>query len=69
MLCGVVVTAVCGVLYMTRKSFGNPLAVPVVGLAGAFVGALALRCLMWLLGSGYLNLFAIATGPRGVFLS
>lgn len=68
-LCGVVVTAVCGVLYMTHKTFGNPLVVPVVGLVGAFVGALALRSFMWLLGSGFLNLFAIATGPRGVFLS
>lgn len=63
-VCGVAVTAVCGVLVLMRKTLGNPWVVPCVGLVAALVGALCLRVFMWLMGSGFLELFSVASGPR-----
>jgi len=63
-LCGCVAEVLCAVLALTKKALGNPLIVPVVGLAAAFVGALSIRALMWLVGSGFMLLFDTASGPR-----
>ena len=63
-LCGVVATAVCGVVVMLRKKYMNSLAVLCAGLAFTAIGALSLRAFMWVMGSGFLNLFEIATTTR-----
>ena len=65
--CGVVITAICGILLLVKKALAASLAVPVVGLVAAAIGALALRSFMWLMGSGFLALFDISTGSRVIF--
>lgn len=65
--CGVVVTAVCGVMLLVRRALASSLALPCAGLAAAAIGALSLRAFMWIMGSGYLSLFDICTGPRVIF--
>jgi anaerobic dimethyl sulfoxide reductase subunit C (anchor subunit) len=63
-LCGCVVVAVCAVLTLAKKDLGNPVAVPAIGLVTAFVGALSIRALMWLVGGGFMLLFDLASGAR-----
>lgn len=63
-VCGVVVTAVCGILVIAKKQFATTIAVPVIGAIAAFVGALSLRCFMWIVGGGFLTLFQIASTTR-----
>lgn len=65
--CGVVVTAACGVALLAKKNLAASLAVPCVGLVATAVGSLALRCFMWIAGSGFLLLFDISMGPRVIF--
>lgn len=63
-LCGVVGTAVCGVAVIARKKLMDSLALPCIGLVAAAVGALSLRVFMWVIGSGFLSLFDVATTTR-----
>lgn len=63
-LCGVVATAVCGVVVILRKKYLDSLAMPCVGLVFSAIGALSLRAFMWLMGSGFLDLFEVATTTR-----
>lgn len=65
--CGIVITAICGVMAALKKNVGGALAVPVVGLVAAFIGGLALRCFMWIMGGGFLTLFAVASTSRVFF--
>ena len=66
-LCGIVLTAACGVVFLVRKKSVDSFAVPCVGLAVSAVGAIALRSFMWLMGSGFLSLFDVASGSRVLF--
>ena len=66
-VCGVVITAICGVLAALKKNIGGAYGVPVVGLLATLVGGLALRCFMWVMGGGFLSLFAVASTSRVVF--
>lgn len=63
-LCGIVATAACGVAVMIRATCMNSLAVLCAGLVFTAIGAMALRAFMWAMGSGFLNLFEIATTTR-----
>ena len=57
-LCGSAAPAVCGVL-VARKS-GGALSLGVVALAGALVGSVAVRAVMWLVGTAVANYFGFA---------
>jgi anaerobic dimethyl sulfoxide reductase subunit C (anchor subunit) len=63
-LCGCIVTALCAIAALLKKPLVNPLISALIGLIVSFVGALSIRVLMWLLGSGFLQLFDAASGPR-----
>lgn len=64
---GVVAGAACGILLLLKKTTATTIAVPVAGLAATAIGSLALRCFMWVMGSGFLTLFDISTGSRVIF--
>jgi anaerobic dimethyl sulfoxide reductase subunit C (anchor subunit) len=64
---GVVLTAVFALLIALNKNIAGNLGVPIFGLVASVIGALSLRAIMWLLGSGYLMLFDVASGPRIIF--
>lgn len=66
--CGIVITAICGVVVMARKQNMDSLAVPCVGLAATAVGAVSLRAFMWVVGSGFLGLFEVAMNSRVIGL-
>ena len=57
-LCGSAAPAVCGVL-VARKS-GGALSLGVVALAGALVGSVAVRAVMWLVGTAVANYFGLS---------
>lgn len=57
-LCGSVAPAVCGFLAMRKP--GGALALGVVALTGALVGSIALRAVMWLVGTAVANYFGFA---------
>lgn len=67
MVCGVVIVAVCGIAMMMGKKVANPLVVPCVGLVAALIGGIAVRVFMWAMGTGFLNLFTVASGVREIF--
>ena len=55
---GIVGTLVVAVLGMTSAAKVNQLALSSAGLACAAVGGIAIRALMWLCATGYINLFS-----------
>ena len=55
---GIVGTLVVAVLGMTSAAKANQLALSSAGLACAAVGGIAIRALMWLCATGYINLFS-----------
>lgn len=67
-VCGIAVTAICGVVVMARNQNMDNLAVPCVGLAATAVGAVSLRAFMWIVGSGFLGLFEVAMNSRVIGL-
>lgn len=67
-LCGIVVTAACGIVAMVRRQSMDSYAVPCVGLAATALGAVSLRAFMWLVGSGFLGLFEVAMTSRVIGL-
>ncbi len=55
---GIVATLVVAVVGMSGFAKAQPLAVSVAGLCCAFVGGIAVRSLMWLCSTGYIDLFS-----------
>ena len=55
---GIVGTLVVAVLGMTSAAKANQLALSSAGLACAAVGGIAIRALMWLCATGYIDLFS-----------
>lgn len=55
---GIVGTLAVAVLGMTSAAKANQLALSSAGLACAAVGGIAIRALMWLCATGYINLFS-----------
>lgn len=58
MVVGVVMTVGCGLARQFGKRQLPAVPVSVVGLVCAFVGGIAIRALMWLCATGYLDLFS-----------
>lgn len=55
---GIVATLIIAVVGMTGAAKASPLALSSAGLACAAVGGIALRALMWLCATGYIDLFS-----------
>lgn len=64
-----VIAAACTIVlaFMACKPSGSQMAFAVIGAACGLVAALCLRVLMWLVSSGYLELFSIAETTRSLF--
>lgn len=72
--CGIVVTAVSALaLGLATLALGSPngicAAAALVGFAASFVGGLALRMLMWIVGAGFLSFFDHAQAHRSAILN
>lgn len=65
MVCGVVATIVTAVLAYVKPASGA--AASGLGLAVALIGGLALRALMWIVGTGFYSFFEIAQSTRVIF--
>ncbi len=66
-VCGVICTAICGVFVLLKRSPGHPAVMPCIGLVVAFIGSFCLRIFMWLVGTGFLELFTVSEWPRVIF--
>lgn len=72
--CGIIVTAICALALgiMTFAFEGSSIAfasIAFIGFAASFVGGLALRMLMWIVGAGFLSFFDHAKANRSAILN